>query len=221
MHVTVNAAMSADGKLSTRERVQHAISGEADFDRVDRLRADADAVVVGVGTVLADDPSLTVKDADRRQARADAGREANPARVVADSTGRTPADAAVLDDDADTYLLVSEDAPADRRATLAAEGANLIVAGTERVDLLRAFAALEDAGLEEVLVEGGGELCFSLFDAGLVDDLSTFVGPTVIGGRDAPTLVDGAGFVESFPELSLDGVEELDDGVVIHWQVAR
>jgi 2,5-diamino-6-(ribosylamino)-4(3H)-pyrimidinone 5'-phosphate reductase len=69
------------------------------------------------------------------------------------------------------------------------------------------------------MIEGGGELIFSLFEAGLVDRLSVFVGPTVIGGRDAPTLADGEGFVDSFPELRLDGVERLDEGVLLEWTV--
>ncbi|WP_254862643.1 2,5-diamino-6-(ribosylamino)-4(3H)-pyrimidinone 5'-phosphate reductase [Halovivax gelatinilyticus] len=221
MHVIVNAAMSADGKLSTRERVQHAISGPDDFERVDRLRTECDAVVVGVGTVLADDPSLTVKSSTRRDERVETGQPANPARVVADSRARTPTDASVVNDDAETYLLVSENAPADRRAELASNDARLVTAGAERVDLLVAFAALQEAGLETVLVEGGGELIFSLFECGLVDELYTFVGPTVIGGRDAPTLADGDGFVDSFPELSLDRVEELDEGVLIRWTLRR
>ncbi|WP_247004943.1 2,5-diamino-6-(ribosylamino)-4(3H)-pyrimidinone 5'-phosphate reductase [Halosolutus gelatinilyticus] len=217
MHVVVNAAMSADGKLSSRRREQIAISGDEDFARVDRLRADSDAVVVGVGTVLADDPHLTVKDETLRGERRDASRPANPARVVVDSTGRTPLDAAILDDAASTYLCVSESAPVDRRLELA-DRAKLVTAGDDRVDLMRAFSALRDAGLERIMVEGGGELIFSLFAAGLVDELRAFVGPTVIGGRDAPTLADGEGFVENFPALELVNAEPLDDGVLLRWR---
>ncbi|GAB3665563.1 2,5-diamino-6-(ribosylamino)-4(3H)-pyrimidinone 5'-phosphate reductase [Halopiger thermotolerans] len=217
MHVVVNAAVSADGKLSSRRREQIAISGEADFERVDRLRADSDAVVVGVGTVLADDPHLTVKDADLRERRVADGEPENPARVVVDSKARTPVDADVLDDAAETYVCVSEAAPVDRRMELADRGAELVTAGDDRVDLLRAFAALQSAGLERLMVEGGGELIFSLFEDGLVDELRVFVGPTVIGGRDAPTLADGEGFVEDFPTLELESVERLDDGVLLTW----
>jgi len=69
------------------------------------------------------------------------------------------------------------------------------------------------------MVEGGGELIFSLFEAGLVDELRVFVGPTIIGGRDAPTLADGEGFVADFPTLELADVDRLDDGVVLTWRV--
>ncbi len=71
-----------------------------------------------------------------------------------------------------------------------------------------------------MLAEGGGELVFSLFDAGLVDELSVYVGSFVVGGRDAPTLADGEGFVDGFPQLSLVGVERLDDGVLLRYDVA-
>lgn len=219
MEVVVNAAVSADGKLSTRRREQIAISGPADFDRVDRLRASADGVMVGVGTVLADDPHLTLDEEDRRVQRLQAGRPGNPARVVADSRARTPSDARILDDEASTYLLVSDAAPPDRRSQLAAAGAEVITAGDDRVDLPAALAALEDRGVDRLMVEGGGELLFSLFDAGLVDELSLYVGSLLIGGRDAPTLVDGKGFVESFPSLRLREVDRIDDGVVLAYDV--
>jgi 2,5-diamino-6-(ribosylamino)-4(3H)-pyrimidinone 5'-phosphate reductase len=219
MDVVVNAAMSADGKLSSRRREQIAISGPEDFDRVDRVRADSDAIMVGVGTVLADDPSLTLDDDGRRHRRAEDGLDADPARVVADSRARTPPDARILDDDARTVVLVSEAAPAERVYALAEAGARIIEAGTQRVDLPAALDELADEGVDRLMVEGGGELIFSLFEAGLVDELSVFVGSTIIGGREAPTLADGEGFVEEFPSLSLAGVERLDDGVLLRWTV--
>ena len=219
MHVVVNAAMSADGKLSTRRREQIEISGTRDFDRVDELRAESDAVMVGVGTVLADDPSLTLDDPERQRAREERGEPANPARVVADSQVRTPPDARVLDEAALTYLLVSQAAPTDFVTQMEEAGATVIAAGEDRVDLVTALAKLEGDGIDQLMVEGGGELIFSLFEAGLVDELSVFVGSTVIGGRDAPTLADGEGFVDEFPALSLDGVERVDDGVLLSWTV--
>ena len=219
MHVVVNAAMSVDGKLAARNREQLAISGPEDFDRVDRIRAAADGVMVGVGTVLADDPHLTLDVTDRRVQRQRHGRPGNPSRVVADSTARTPPDARILDDEATTYLLISKQAPEGRRTELADAGAELIVAGDDRVDLAAGVDRLADEGIERLMIEGGGELIFSAFDAGLVDELSVFVGSQLIGGRDAPTLADGDGFTENFPALTLDDIERLDDGVVLEYTV--
>jgi len=210
MHVRVNAAVSADGKLSTRRREQIEISGPEDFDRVDGIRSSVDAIAVGVGTVVADDPHLVV-DGDGSD---------SPIRVVADSEGRMPPDARILDAAAPTVVLVSDAAPTGRVRRFEAAGAETVVAGDDRVNLATAFETLEDRfGIETMLVEGGGEIIFSLFDRGLVDECSVFVGPMVIGGREAPTLADGEGFLDDFPELSLRSVERLDDGVVLYWDV--
>lgn len=219
MEVVVNAAMSADGKLSSVTRGQIPISGPEDFERVDALRASVDAVLVGIGTVIADDPHLTVKDADRRSQREENDAPKQPARVVVDSKARTPPDAAVLDDEANTFVLIGEAAPATRRERLGAH-AELIIAGGDRVDLSAAFDVLAAQGVERMLVEGGGEVIFSLFAAGLVDRVLTYVGPLIIGGGEAPTLADGEGFtMEAFVDLTLDGIEHLDGGVLLCWDV--
>lgn len=221
MRVVVNAAVSADGKLSTHAREPIQISGETDFERVDELRAQSDAVMVGVGTVLADDPSLTVDDPVRTAIREADDRSVQPVRVVADSRGRTPTNANVVDEAASTYLLLSESAPVDRRTDLEETGVEIVVSGEDRVDLQDAIGTLESEGIDQLLVEGGGELIASLFEANLIDELSLFIGSFVIGGRDAPTLVDGEGFLEDFPQLSLLSVERLDDGVLLQWLIDR
>ncbi|MFT4890515.1 MAG: 2,5-diamino-6-(ribosylamino)-4(3H)-pyrimidinone 5'-phosphate reductase [Halobacteriales archaeon] len=218
MHVRVNAAMSVDGKLSTRRREQLAISGPDDFERVEDLRESVDGILVGVGTVVADDPHL-VLERDRQRARRDRGEPPTPARIVADSLARMPPDARILDDAAPTYVLVGERAPNGRVSRLEKLGASVVRAGHARVDLAEAFERLEADGVEEVLVEGGGEIIFSAFDADLVDELSVYVGSTIVGGDDAPTLADGEGFVRDFPDLHLDDVERIDDGVLLSYSV--
>lgn len=218
MHVAVNAAMSVDGKLASREREQLSISGPEDFDRVEDLRADCDAIMVGVGTVLADDPSLTLDDDSAIANREDRGQRPQPIRVVADSRARTPPDAKVLNEGADTVVLVSEAVPTEHVSSLSSVGASIIEAGTSRVDLEYALGELADLGVEDLLVEGGGELIFSLFEADLVDELSVYIGSLLIGGRDAPTLADGSGFTSEYPELELVSVRRLGDGVLLEYE---
>lgn len=209
MHVHVNAAMSLDGKLASRHREQVAISGTEDFARVDRLRSEVDAVMVGVGTVLADDPSLTTPIGDRQ-----------PARVIVDTHGRTPLDARVLNTDAMTYLLVGGALADDRRTSIEATGATVIsTPGTSHVDIGAGLSSLEQEGVDRLLVEGGGELLFSLFEGALVDTLTVFISPHIIGGRDAPTLVDGDGFTDQFTQLDLVTIEQLDTGLLCRFDV--
>jgi 2,5-diamino-6-(ribosylamino)-4(3H)-pyrimidinone 5'-phosphate reductase len=218
VYVHVNVAISADGKLSTYERRQVRISGDDDFSRVDRLRGSYDGLLVGVGTVHADDPSLTRYDESYR--RAIHGPDAPaPARAVVDTHLSTPASAQILDGKPPTYILHGAKVSDDRHEQIVAAGGTPIrVSGEgERVDLCRACGELEAQGVESLLIEGGGEIIFSLFEAELVNRLTVFVGGTVIGGRDAPTLADGDGFAESFPSLELEAVEQVDTGAVLTW----
>jgi 2,5-diamino-6-(ribosylamino)-4(3H)-pyrimidinone 5'-phosphate reductase len=222
-YVFVNLAMSADGKISTRERRQVKISGKNDFQRVDRIKAGADGIMVGIGTILSDNPSLTVKSADLKAARRQGGRDEHPVRVVVDSAARTPPDADILvKGEGRRIVAVSASAPAERVRILR-ERAEVIVAGEEGVDLGRLMDELGARGIRRLMVEGGGTLIWGLFRAGLVDELITYVGAIVIGGRDAPTPADGEGFVaeDAFPRLDLAGVEKIDDGVLLRWTVRK
>lgn len=222
-HVTVNLAMSADGKISTTERRQVKISGKKDFERVDDLKARSDAIMVGIGTVLADNPSLTVKSPERRDQRLNAGMDEHPVRIVVDSLARTPAGADILQKgNGKRIIAVTEKAPSSRIDVLSPL-AEIIVAGTESVDLAMLLGRLYDAGIRSLMVEGGGTLIWSLFRDGLVDEFVTFVGNVIIGGGNSPTPADGSGFIEEklFPRLRLESCEEMEEGVLIRWKIVK
>ncbi len=189
--------MSADGKIAGPERKQVRISSQEDIDRVKFLRKKYDSILVGIGTVLADDPHLTVKNLTY---------EENPVRIVLDTRGRTPDTARVLDDRARTIIVTGPD------CTREWNGAETLRAG----DLCSAMESLGDMGIKSMLVEGGGEIISSFFRDRLVDRYSVFVGSQVIGGRTSPTPADGDGRVA--PEglkLRLESSEILGDGVLI------
>ena len=222
-HVVVNVAMSADGKISTRERRQVKISGPEDFLRVDRLKAASDAVIVGIGTVLADDPSLTVKSEDLKRKRKEQGKDEHPVRVIVDSTARIPFSSSVLHKGEGVRVVaVSRKADSVKVAELK-NLAKVIVAGEDDVDLQSVLDQLGSMGIRHLMVEGGGTLIASLFGKGLVDEIYTFVGNIIIGGADAPTPADGGGFVKEaeFPRLALLEVIHMGEGIVLHWNVKK
>jgi 2,5-diamino-6-(ribosylamino)-4(3H)-pyrimidinone 5'-phosphate reductase len=215
--VHVNVAMSADGKLSTRERRQVKISGSSDFSRVDRIKAESDAVMVGIGTVLADDPSLTVKSpvAERRAC----GKDANPVRIIIDSRARTPTDAAILHKGPGERIIACSHRAETANKEALSRYARIIVAGEKEVDLPLLLSELSAMGIRTLMVEGGGTLIWSFFREGLVDKLTCYVGNMVIGGEGAPTLAEGDGFIHEsdFIRLSLYGFERMDSGILLTW----
>jgi len=216
--VFINSAMSVDGKINSLERRQVRISGSQDMARVDGLRASCDAIMIGVGTVLSDDPSLRVKSDRLRLERSDLGRPENPLRVVADSLARTPPAAKILGQDC--LVAVSNSAPQDRLERLSSR-CEIIKCGEGRVDLAELMSELYERGVKRLMVEGGAILNWSLIQSGLVDELYVYMGGLLIGGKDAPTLVDGSGFRKAFPRLKLISFEPLDEGVLLKWRIAE
>ncbi|MBI2940606.1 MAG: bifunctional diaminohydroxyphosphoribosylaminopyrimidine deaminase/5-amino-6-(5-phosphoribosylamino)uracil reductase RibD [Chloroflexi bacterium] len=193
-HVIAKWAMTLDGKIATVGGDSRWVSGEDARAVVHELRDRVDAVIVGVNTVIADDPRLTARRAaetDHRSLRLNA-----PLRVVVDSRARVPPASALLAPDLarGTVIAVSDAAPLDRRAALAATGAAVVVlpADAGRVDVVALLRWLGNAGVLNVLVEGGGELLASFFRRDLIDEVYAFVAPKVVGGR-APTPVGGDG----------------------------
>ena len=218
--VFINAAMSADGKIATTERRQTRISGSLDFDRMDELRASSDAIMIGIGTVISDNPSLTVKSQERKEKRRSRRLPENPARIVVDSMARIPQSADIfMKGEGERIIAVSESAPAEKVRMLS-KLADIIYAGKNNVDLEKLLCELKKRGIHRVMVEGGATLNWGLVSKGLVDEIYTFVGNIIIGGKTAPTLVDGEGYACEYCRLALISCERLEDGVLIKWKVS-
>lgn len=200
----MNCAASIDGKIASVQRKQMRISSDEDMERVKRLRLGSDAILVGVGTVIADNPGL----------KAPAGGAKPLLRVIVDSKGRTPPGSHVLDGSAPTLIAMAQGPPASF------PNAEVFRAGKGRVDLGALLAHLEGKGIRKLLVEGGGEVIQSFIAQGLVDDLYLFVGDLVIGGRDAPTVADGDGHpdLDAAPRARFVSAERLGAGLLLHYR---
>jgi diaminohydroxyphosphoribosylaminopyrimidine deaminase/5-amino-6-(5-phosphoribosylamino)uracil reductase len=217
-HVTLKAATTLDGKIADIHGTSKWITGEAARLEGRRLRSEADAVVVGVGTVLADDPALTV--------RLDGPWPRQPLRVVLDSKARTPVSAKLIQGDPPDHALivVGADAPDERVRALEAAGARVLrCPGADgRVAPAALLGALFAREVRGVLIEGGAEVSASFLEAGLVDRVAMFLAPRLLGGVKAPSVVAGAGR-ELKRAVALEGVEvrRIGDDVLIEGDVRR
>jgi diaminohydroxyphosphoribosylaminopyrimidine deaminase/5-amino-6-(5-phosphoribosylamino)uracil reductase len=188
--VTYKVAISLDGKTATRTGDSKWLTGPEARAWVHQRRTEVDCVMVGVGTVLRDDPLLT--------ARPPEGAQRDPAAVIVDSRARTPLTAQVLRANrrAPTVIATTAAAPADRCEAFEAAGATVVrcEAAGERVDVRDLARRLAEMGKLSVLCEGGATLAGSLIQAGLVDKVAVFVAPVIVGGRAAPSAIGGLGF---------------------------
>lgn len=192
--VTAKFAVSLDGKIATHTGHARWITGAEARREGHRLRDTHDAIMVGVGTLLADDPLLTTRLPPED---CGAGGPHHPLRVVVDSQARTPPRAAMLQPDVPgrTLIATTRFAPPERIAALRAVGAEVVTLPHHggRVDLHALLRCLAARGINSVLVEGGGTLLGALFDAGLIDRAVAFIAPVMVGGRDAPGPLGGEG----------------------------
>lgn len=185
-YVTWKYAMSLDGKIATARGESHWISGEASRREVHRMRRDSDAVLIGVGTALADDPELSVRHVRSPH---------QPMRVICDSRGRLPSDARVLrSPGGSTIVFVSALCSPANRERLSDAGAHVAECGQDTVDPGLALRALaEDYSVREVLLESGPQLASALLEAGLINEAVCFISGKLIGGLDSPGPLGGHG----------------------------
>jgi len=186
--VTWKMAASLDGKVASRDGTSRWITGEAARADVHRLRAAADAILVGAGTALVDDPSLTVRDPAYR------GRP--PLRVLVDARGRVPETGDLFDAAAPTMVATTGLAPRERTEAWRARGAEVVEYEPEGggVPLPQLLSDLGKRDVQSVLLEGGPTLAWSMVEDRVVDKVVVYLAPKLIGGRDAPGVLGGRGF---------------------------
>jgi diaminohydroxyphosphoribosylaminopyrimidine deaminase / 5-amino-6-(5-phosphoribosylamino)uracil reductase len=195
--VTLKMAMTLDGKIATHAGDSKWISGEESRRLVHRMRSHADAVVVGAGTALTDDPLLTARSGKSSR---------QPARVIVDELARMSPDAQVFRAEGGQAIVAttSQAAPDDLRKLEAAGARIVIIEGKDGlVDLPALFRELAGFGMINIILEGGGELNAGALRAGIVDKVVMFMAPKIIGGRHAKTPVEGAGSASMADALKL------------------
>jgi 2,5-diamino-6-(ribosylamino)-4(3H)-pyrimidinone 5'-phosphate reductase len=210
--VTINCAMSVDGKIASPTRKQIRISCEEDIQRMYRLRNESDAVLVGIGTILADDPKLTVKESYVQHPK-------QPLRVILDSKGRTPPHALALNTVSKTLIITAK----GHKKTYVGAHVEVVECTTDRegvIDVNYALDLLYQKGVRKLLVEGGGTVIWNFLKNKVVDDIYIYIGPCIIGGKDTPTVADGEG-VSSGAKIELKMIEmkQVGSGVLIHYQL--
>jgi 2,5-diamino-6-(ribosylamino)-4(3H)-pyrimidinone 5'-phosphate reductase len=222
--VFINVAMTADGKIDTFQRQGSAISSQRDKERVDKLRAESDAVMVGGRTLLVEDPKLTVKSEALRAERVVRGLTPNPVKVGIVTKAELDLHSKFLHEgNARVVIFTTHQTSKDQLAFLRSQGADVYTDHHDKVDLKNALATLKELGIHRLMVEGGATLNFELLRLGLVDEITAYMAPMIFGGESAPTMVAGSGLERSGAlPLKLIHAETWDDGgVLLKYQLER
>ncbi|MHA1129334.1 MAG: 2,5-diamino-6-(ribosylamino)-4(3H)-pyrimidinone 5'-phosphate reductase [Candidatus Helarchaeota archaeon] len=213
-YVILNAAMSLDGKIATVSG-EAEFSSDADWKRVHKLRSEVNAVMVGINTILKDDPKLYVKYY----------KTAKFMRIIIDSKARTPPNAKLFQMDSETYpvlIAVAGQAPESNIHKLKEKGAQILRTGNAgRVDLQFVMKELLKLKIKKVLLEGGGTLNFSMLQEKLVDEVRVAIAPVIVGGENAITLVEGLGMgrIDEWVRLEFLKYKFLGENIVLFFLV--
>lgn len=215
--VFINVAMTADGKIDTFRRTGAAISSARDKERVDRLRAGADAVMVGGRTLLDEDSKLIVKSEALRAERLQRGLPPNPIKVGVVTEAHLRPDCDFLTaGPANIVIFTTRRTSKSHLSLLKSLGVDVYLDDSQRVNLTKALETLKQIGVDRLMVEGGATLNFELLRLGLVDEISAYVAPMIFGGASAPTMAGGPGLErnEAIP-LKLVNAEAWEDGGIL------
>jgi 2,5-diamino-6-(ribosylamino)-4(3H)-pyrimidinone 5'-phosphate reductase len=209
-HIILSAAISLDGKIATRTG-DSKLSSKSDIKRVHKLRSQVDAILVGKNTILYDNPMLTVRHV----------RGKNPIRIILDSRAQIPASSKIIQTSYSipTIIAVSKKASKKNLAKFHKFPVDIVIAGKTKVELKQLLKYLRNQNIKTILLEGGGTTNWDFVNQKLVDEVIVTVAPYLVGGTDAKTLVDGAGFskISKSLKLKLHKVVRKNDEIILHY----
>ena len=213
-HVIVNCAMSADGKIALPSRKQLRISCDEDIKRMYRLRHESDAVLVGIDTILSDNPKLTVKEKYIDNPK-------QPIRIILDSSCRTPEDALAVNNVAKTIIITSK--KCNKKYNDNVEIIECKTDDENQIDLNYLLELLYNLEIKSLMVEGGSTIIWNFLNKRLVDDLYLYMAPIIIGGAKTPTMADGRGIKDIDELISLEIIEirRLGPGILFHFRMIK
>ena len=206
----MNCAASVDGKIALPNRQKLKLSNEEDFSRVHALRSECDAIIVGIDTIIQDDPNLTI---NQKYSRGE-----NPLRIILDTNYRTPENAQILDNKSKTLIAIGEKTP-DKNL----ENVEIIRCGKEEINLEKLMLNLVERGVEKVMVEGGETVLWSFLENELFDEFNIFISSVIIGGKGTPTVAGGKGYIneKSTLKLKLKNIDRIGNGILLQYSKSK
>jgi len=209
-YIIINCAMSADGKIASQSGKQLRISCEEDIKRMYKLRNESDAVLVGINTVLSDDPKLTVKEKYVKNPK-------QPIRIVLDTYCKTPIDSLIVSNVSKTLIITGE-----KCNKKFGENVDIIICEKDNdsfINLKKLMVILKNKGINKLMVEGGGTVIWNFLKSGLVDDFYVYVGSIIIGGNDTPTLSGKVG--DENINLKLVKTKTIGSGILLRYRLIK
>jgi len=212
-YIILSAAMTIDGKIASKNGDPE-LSDEEDWKAVHKLRTEVDAILVGKGTIIKDDPKLHIKYFDHE----------GYYRIIIDSKLSIPIESNAINFKPNLYptvICTTENVTKEREKSYEDKGVKILRSGTqERVDILKLMPKISDLGVKSLLLEGGGTLNWSFLKHNLVDEIRLTIAPWIVGGKNAVSLVEGEGFskMSQSTQFSLVKVKKRDNFVLLNYK---
>ena len=209
-YIILNCAASADGKIALPNRQKIDLSNEKDFARVHSLRSECDAIIVGINTVIEDNPSLTI---NQKYSKGN-----NPLRIILDTNYRTPKNSKILDGNSQTLIAIG-----DKTTDKKLPNTEIFRCGEKEIDLQKLTGFLKEKGMKKILVEGGETVLWSFLEKKLFDEINIFISSVIIGGKNTPTIAGGNGFIngKNLLKLDLEDIKKIDNGILVKYSKSK